>query len=151
MTLPAGTQNSDAGTSEPARLRALVEDYLAALSGHQLEKCLSYFADDAMIEFQSGVFKGPEAIAEWRAMPAAVELALERPSSADRAEYRRLRTKAMRELRAAGLPALIPVLDDSLFMASIQSRVPDDTRETIEQMLDLRQPAAIVVASTDAP
>jgi ketosteroid isomerase-like protein len=65
MTLPAGTQNSDAGTSEPARLRALVEDYLAALGGHQLEKCLSYFADDATIEFQSGVFKGPEAIAEW--------------------------------------------------------------------------------------
>ncbi len=92
---------------------------------------------------------GPKAIAEWRAKPAAVELASERPSRADRAEYQRLRARAIRELRAAGLPALIPVLDDSLFMASIQTRIPDDARATIEQMLDLRQPAAIFVEPTD--
>jgi hypothetical protein len=108
----------------------------------------TFTRDEATGEIHLAI--GPSAIAEWRSMPAAVELAVERPSPADRAEYRRLRAKAIRELRAAGLPALIPVLDDSLFMASIQSRVPDDARETIEQMLDLRQPAAIFVAPTEA-
>jgi hypothetical protein len=104
----------------------------------------SFSRDSATGEIHLAI--GPAAIERWRADPAAVELAYERPSAAERAEYRRLRTRAIRELQAAGLPALIPVLDDSLFMASIQSRVPDDARETIERMLDLRQPAAIFAA-----
>jgi uncharacterized protein (TIGR02246 family) len=65
MTQPVDTRNADASTSEAARLQALVEDYLGALSAHQLEKCVGFFAEDATIEFQSGVFKGPQAIAEW--------------------------------------------------------------------------------------
>ena len=61
MTGPVGP----AGTSEASARQALVEDYLAAVSAHQLETCLSFFAEDATIEFQGGVFKGPAAIEEW--------------------------------------------------------------------------------------
>lgn len=106
----------------------------------------SFFRNEATGEIHLAI--GSKAIAEWRAKPAAVELAHERPNAATRAEYRRLRAKAIRELRAAGLPALIPVVDDSLFMASIQAKIPDDARDTIEQMLNLRQPASIFVEST---
>jgi hypothetical protein len=107
----------------------------------------SFFRNEATGEIHLAI--GPKAIAEWRAKPAAVELSHERPSAADRAKYQRLRAKAIRQLRAAGLPAIIPVIDDSLFMASIQTTIPDDARKTIEQMLEIRQPAAIFVEPTE--
>lgn len=91
---------------------------------------------------------GARAIDEWRAKPEAVELAFERPSARDAAEYRRLRRQAIAQLRSAGLDELVPVIDDSLFMASIQVEVPEDARRTIERMLQIGQPAAIFVEPT---
>ena len=65
MTQSAEASNPDASLGEPQALQTLVEEYLTALREQQLEKCLSMFTDDATIEFQSGVFKGPQAIEEW--------------------------------------------------------------------------------------
>jgi uncharacterized protein (TIGR02246 family) len=65
MTQSAETRNPDASAGGPGGLQALVEEYLTSLREQQLEKCLSLFADDATIEFQAGVFKGPKAIEEW--------------------------------------------------------------------------------------
>ena len=48
-----------------------------------------------------------------------------------------------------GLDALVPTIDDNLFMASVRTRTcPDDARQTLERMLDLGQPAAIFVEPT---
>ena len=77
-----------------------------------------------------------------------VEIAYDRQTPKEQAEYRRLRRKATAELRAAGLPDLVPVVDDSLFMASIQTQIPDAARKTLEQMLAVGQPAAIFVEPT---
>ena len=65
MTGPAQPGNGGVGVGEPAALQTAVEGYLAALSAHQLEKCVSFYADDATINFQSGIFQGREAITEW--------------------------------------------------------------------------------------
>jgi hypothetical protein len=102
--------------------------------------------DDASAEVHLAI--GPRAIAEWRAKPDAVELAFERPSARDRAEYQRLRRSAIAQLRDAGLDDLVPVIDDSLFMASIRTEVPESARRTIERMLQIGQPAAIFVEPT---
>ena len=65
MSTSAESHDPAVDASSPAALQALVEEYLRALSTRQLEKCLSLFRDDAIIEFQAGVFKGPKAIEEW--------------------------------------------------------------------------------------
>jgi hypothetical protein len=43
----------------------LVLDYLAALDARDLEKCMSFFAEDAVINFMEGLYKGEEAIRQW--------------------------------------------------------------------------------------
>jgi hypothetical protein len=62
-----------AGAGAVSSLQAAVEGYLSALSERELEKCLGFFADDATIEFQSGVFTGPQAIEEWHRERFAAE------------------------------------------------------------------------------
>jgi uncharacterized protein (TIGR02246 family) len=65
MTQSTDMADADAATGGQPPLQALVEEYLTALREQQLDKCLSLFAEDATIEFQAGVFKGPAAIEEW--------------------------------------------------------------------------------------
>jgi len=65
MTGPSESSNPAAASGEGATREAIVQDYLTALNEHQLEKCLAFYAEDGTIEFQSGIFKGPDAIAEW--------------------------------------------------------------------------------------
>lgn len=50
---------------EPDGLAAIVQNYFKALDDRDLTRCLEFFAEDATIKFQSGVFKGKQAIAEW--------------------------------------------------------------------------------------
>ncbi|MGZ6979381.1 MAG: hypothetical protein ACXVJW_14825 [Acidimicrobiia bacterium] len=106
----------------------------------------SFFRSEATCEVHLAI--GQRSIEEWRAKPKARQVAFDGQSARERAEYRRLRAKATRELRAAGLPDLAPVVDDSLFMASIQPNLPDDTRRTLEAMLAIGQPAAMFVEPT---
>ena len=91
---------------------------------------------------------GRRAIAEWAAKPKAVLLASEQPTAADRAEFRRLRARAVEQLRDAGLEAQVPTIDGNLFMASLDQNLPDDVRQTLERMLHVAQPAAIFVEPT---
>ena len=58
--------NGQTGEAPPAAdRRTVVEGYLQALGQRDVERCLSYFAEDATIYFQSGVFNGRKAIEDW--------------------------------------------------------------------------------------
>jgi ketosteroid isomerase-like protein len=48
-----------------ADLEALTREYLAAFDARDLEKCLSFFGDDATIDFQNVEYEGRESIGEW--------------------------------------------------------------------------------------
>lgn len=46
-------------------LQTMVHAYLEALDARDLSRCVKFFADDAIIDFQSGIYQGKEAIVEW--------------------------------------------------------------------------------------
>jgi hypothetical protein len=101
---------------------------------------------DATAEVHLAV--GRRAIDEWRAKPKAVQIASEQPTAADRAEFRRLRARAIHDLRDAGLQADVRTIDGNLFMATVDQSLPEHVRKTLERMLNLGQPAAIFVEPT---
>ena len=53
--------------------QTIVQTYLKALDAGDLSRCVDLFADDATIEFQSGIFQGKEAIEEWHKARFAVD------------------------------------------------------------------------------
>ncbi len=91
---------------------------------------------------------GEAAIDAWRALPGAVEVARVDPrSAADDAELALLRTRVVDDLEAAGLAELVPHLDENLFTASIDVRVPFATQLRMAKMLQLGVPTAVFVAA----
>ncbi len=46
-------------------VKATAEAYLEAFRARDLDRCLGFFTDQANLDFQLGVFKGLEAIADW--------------------------------------------------------------------------------------
>lgn len=48
-----------------ADLESITRDYLAAFDARDIEKCLTFFADDASIDFQNVEYEGLESIREW--------------------------------------------------------------------------------------
>ena len=48
-----------------ADLEQIVRDYLAAFEARDLDKCLSFFSDDATIDFQNVEYEGRDSIKEW--------------------------------------------------------------------------------------
>jgi hypothetical protein len=57
-------------------------------------------------------------------------------------------------LRSSSLGALVPQVDNNLFMLALAPRVPATTRTMISQMLDLSMPMAVFVGpagTTDPP
>jgi limonene-1,2-epoxide hydrolase len=46
-------------------LEALVRAYLKAFEERDLDRCVDFYADDATIDFQIGVFQGEQAIEKW--------------------------------------------------------------------------------------
>jgi hypothetical protein len=86
----------------------------------------------------------------WRAQPAAVELAYVEPrDSAERAEFARLRSAVIDELRVDRLDDLVPLVDDNLFGASIDERVPDHAQRLMTRMLELGDRTAVFIAPPD--
>ena len=86
----------------------------------------------------------------WRARPGANEVAYVDPRSpGERAEFERLRREVIRDLRAAGLFALVPAVDNSLFTTIIDVRVPARPRALMTRMRDLGLPTAVFVAPPD--
>ena len=55
----------------------------------------------------------------------------------------------IRELTAAGLPDLVPNVDDNLFMATFQPQVPEEIQPPLIRMINLGQPSAIFVGPPD--
>jgi hypothetical protein len=83
----------------------------------------------------------------WRAVDGAVEVAHVDPrTDAQRAEFDALRTKVIGELTAKGLDDLVPRVDDNLFGAAIDQRVPASVQNEMGRMLVLGVPAAVFVA-----
>jgi hypothetical protein len=116
---------------------------VAPLYENSMTRGRSFPRSDATAEVHLAV--GRRAIAEWRAKPDAVQISSEEPTAADRAEFRRLRARAIQDLRDAGLQAEVPTLDGNLFMATVDQNLPEHVRKTLERMLNLSQPAAIFV------
>ncbi len=86
----------------------------------------------------------------WRAVLGAVEIVTFDPrSAAGRAEQTRLRTQVIATLRRLGLSDLVTEVDDNLFGAAIDERVPRATQEQMGRMLELGAPLAIFVAPVD--
>lgn len=50
---------------QDSNLHAKVLDYLDAFDQRDLERCMRFFADDCLIDFASGKYKGQEAIKGW--------------------------------------------------------------------------------------
>jgi ketosteroid isomerase-like protein len=48
-----------------AAFRATIEAYLAAFEQRDLSRCVEFYADDARIDFGTGVFQGKQAIEQW--------------------------------------------------------------------------------------
>ena len=58
---------------QETNLQTIVHAYLQALDARDLSRCVDFFADDAIIEFQSGIFQGKQAIEEWHKARFAVD------------------------------------------------------------------------------
>jgi hypothetical protein len=85
-------------------------------------------------------------IEKGRAEPGYREVAfVDARTTGERAEYRRLRSRVIDELRRAGRSELVPLVDENVFAAAIDTRVPRHTRELVSRMLDLGLPAAVFV------
>jgi hypothetical protein len=85
-------------------------------------------------------------IARWRGVTGAVEIAFVDPrSAAAQREQRQLRAEVLDTLRQLGLRDLVVKVDDNLFGAAIDERVPEATQLKMGRMLELGAPMAIFV------
>jgi MFS family permease len=101
----------------------------------------------ARVHLATGVF-----VDRWRQVPGAVEIAFVEPrDAADRAEQDRLHAEVAAALHDLGLDELLPQLDDNLFGAAIDERVPDAVQEQMGRMLEIGGPLAIFVVPVDTP
>jgi hypothetical protein len=96
----------------------------------------------AEIHFATGIY-----IEEWRTKAGVEEVAFVEPRTpAEREEFERLRARAIRQLDDLGLDDVVVHVDDNLFGASIDGRVPTSTRKLLARMLDLGEPTAVFLA-----
>ena len=88
---------------------------------------------------------GPD-IANWQHDSRFTEVASFDPrSDAERAEFARLHAQVVADLERDGLRALVPQVDDNLFMLALATNVPLATRSSISDMLDLSMPMAVFI------
>lgn len=50
---------------EETELQGVVQAYLQAFAQRDLSRCLDFFAEDATLDFASGVYQGKQAIEGW--------------------------------------------------------------------------------------
>jgi len=50
---------------QEADLEAIAKEYLEAMESRDLARCVDFYAEDGVINFQNGIFKGKKAIEEW--------------------------------------------------------------------------------------
>ena len=81
-----------------------------------------------------------------------VEVAAVDPRSVDeRAEYGRLRTDLIADLRADGLDDLVPLVDSNLFGVRVDLRLSDDEVELANRLLHLGQETAVFIGAPGGP
>ena len=68
----------------------------------------------------------------------------------ERAEFAQLRTEVINEFEAAGLSDLVRTVDENLFGLSLNTRVPEPTRQKLVRMTGLGLPAAVFVGPREA-
>lgn len=89
-------------------------------------------------------------IERFRGLPEVLEVAYVEPRDAsERAEFARLRTTLIDELRADALDDLVPIVDGNLFGASIDERISDRARRLMTRMLELGEPTAVFITPPD--
>jgi hypothetical protein len=89
-------------------------------------------------------------VARWRTVPGAVEIAtLDPRDPAARAEQERLRATVIATLEDLGLVDLVHEVDDNLFGAAIDERVPEATQRQMGRMLELGAPLSVFVLPAD--
>jgi hypothetical protein len=93
---------------------------------------------------------GPD-IDLWRTRPGVVEVAYYDPRSpAQQAEYARLRTRVIEDLRAIGRDDLVSNVDGNVFTSSLDPRVPEVDRAMLSRMVGLALPAAVFIGPPEA-
>jgi hypothetical protein len=96
------------------------------------------------------VFATGANVDRWREQPEALEVAYVEPrDAAEQAEFARLRTAVIGELRVERLDDLVPLVDGNLFGASIDERVPDSAERQMTRMLALGERTAVFIAPPD--
>lgn len=99
----------------------------------------------ARVHLATGIY-----VERWRAVPDAVEVASIDPrSAAERAEQDELRASVIATLGKLGLSDLIQQVDDNLFGAAIDRRVPELTQQQMGRMLEIGGPLSIFVLPPD--
>lgn len=117
--------------------------YLVPATGHRV---VDEDDADALVHLATG-----PAIEVARAEPSARELAFADPRTpAERAEFDALRLEVIDAIREAGHADFTWVVDENLFAASIDPRVPEAARAEVRRMLALGLPAAVFLAPPDA-
>jgi hypothetical protein len=90
-------------------------------------------------------------IQTWRAVSGVKQVAYADPRSpSERAEYDRLRSQVVRELRRAGLSELVPQLERAPGAAAFDPRLPAPVARKLSRMLSLGLPEAVFVAPSRA-
>lgn len=59
-----------------AELEAITRQYLEAFEARDLDRCVSFFAEDGVIDFQDVEYEGPQALREWHQERFAANLRL---------------------------------------------------------------------------
>jgi hypothetical protein len=116
----------------------VTENYRAPATEHRV---IDGTEPTAVVHLATGVH-----IERARAEPGYRQVAfVDLRTTEERAEYRRLRSRVIDEFRRAGRVEMIPLVDENVFGAALDPRVPTHARELLSRMLDLGLPAAVFV------
>jgi hypothetical protein len=85
-------------------------------------------------------------VAEWRANPAAVEVATAGLSDAEQARYDDLKAEIVEKMEQQGVGDLAPEIDDGLMAVAINPRLSTELQGMMERLAAIGQPAAVFVA-----
>jgi hypothetical protein len=89
-------------------------------------------------------------IARWRAKPGVREIAtFDARTPAERGESSRLRNEVRSLLQARGRRQLLPLVDDSIYAALVDPRMPAAALPKLRRIGDLDLPAAVFLAPPD--
>jgi hypothetical protein len=85
------------------------------------------------------------SVEQWRADPAAVEVATADLTAAEQARYDALKAEIVQEMEGAGLGDLATEIDDGMMAVAIDDRLSTGLQEMLEDLAAIGQPAAVFV------